>query len=533
MRIHKISQYALLIASSWGFMGTGLAADAAPAPEPTQEASFDLLELRVKGNTLLEKTQLERAVYPYLGLKKTIATVEEARKNLEKVYQDAGFQTVAVDIPEQDVKNGVVYLQVVEGKVSRLRVKDSRYFSLDKIKAGVPELAEGKVPNMPKMQAQIAALGQESADRKITPIMRAGDTPGTLEVDLKVKDNLPLHGRLELNGRNVATTSLTRLAASMHYDNLWQKMHSVSLMYQVAPEVSEEVDVWAATYMLPLPQTDAKLALYTVHSSSDARVANVGDTTVLGIGEIYGARFVKPLPVLDRYSHSLTLGVDYKDFLQDTSGGIENQSPVSYLPFMVRYGSAYSTKNSLASFELGINFSVRGLGNDAAEFSKRRPGSQTDYAVLLGNADFSHNLPFGMEVYSRFTGQLADSPLINNEQMSLGGMESVRGYFETQALADDGMVASLELRSPHLLPGSMDVVDKLQAIAFVDGGLGWIQNPLADEPERNDLASAGLGLRFKVWQYFEGVLDLGFPLLKLDQVEAGDPKLHFLIASEF
>jgi hemolysin activation/secretion protein len=66
------------------------------------------------------------------------------------------------------------------------------------------------------MQKQLADLSGQSADRKIQPILRAGETPGTLEVDLKVKDELPLHGRLELNGRNTYNTSLLRLVSSLH-----------------------------------------------------------------------------------------------------------------------------------------------------------------------------------------------------------------------------------------------------------------------------------------------------------------------------
>ncbi|HBA64853.1 MAG TPA: peptidase S9, partial [Methylococcaceae bacterium] len=91
---------------------------------------FDLWELRVKGNTLLERKEIERTVYPFLGEDKNIDTVEKARAALEEVYQKQGFQTVSVDIPEQDVVGGVVYLEVTEGRVARLRVTDSRYFSL-------------------------------------------------------------------------------------------------------------------------------------------------------------------------------------------------------------------------------------------------------------------------------------------------------------------------------------------------------------------------------------------------------------------
>ena len=133
-----------------------------PPVAPQQPSTFDLFELRVKGSTKIDKKQLERTLYPFLGPKKNLETVDLARVALEDLYKAQGYQIVTVDIPEQDVKNGVVYLQVVEGKVSRLKVKDARYFSMGAIKAAVPELAEGNVPHFPTMQKQLAALTAES-----------------------------------------------------------------------------------------------------------------------------------------------------------------------------------------------------------------------------------------------------------------------------------------------------------------------------------------------------------------------------------
>jgi len=509
----------------------------AEEPQQAADTNFDLFELRVKGNTLLERTLLERTVYPFLGTKKNIDTVEKARSALEDIYRSKGYQTVVVDIPEQDVKNGVVYLQVVEGKVSRLRVKDSRYFSLGSIKEGVPELAEGNVPNFPVMQKQLAELSSQSPDRKVTPVLRAGEQPGTLEADLKVKDSLPLHGRIELNGRNTASTSRLRLVSSLHYDNLWQKLHSASLMYQVSPENQKEVDVWAGTYTMPVPGTNAKLAFYAVNSSSDA-VAS-GSVSVIGLGEIYGARLVKPLATLDNYSHSLIAGADYKNFSENLKipGGDNTLStvvtPIDYIPFILQYNSSLRNKASLASFNVGVNFAVRGLGNEPGEFENKRFNARPNYAYITAGSNFTHDLPMGMEFASRLTGQLSDSPLISNEQFSLGGMQSVRGYFETDALSDDGFTGSLELRSQRLVPLSLDYINKLQAIAFIDGGHGWVQQALPGNPTSFALASTGMGMRFQIWKYYSGVLDLGFPLLDLNTIKSGDPKLHFSIATEF
>lgn len=514
-----------------------VAGEQQPQTAAQPQANFDLMELRVKGNTLLDKKQLERTVYPYLGPKKSIDNVEAARSALEDLYRNKGYQTVAVDIPEQDVKNGVVYLQVVEGKISRLQVKDSRYFSMGKIKAAVPELAEGNVPNLPKMQKQLADLAAESQDRQVVPILRAGETPGTLEVDLKVKDELPLHGRLELNGRNTSSTSRLRLVSSLHYDNLWQAMHSASLMYQVSPENSQEVDVWAGTYALPIPFLDdgTRLAFYGVSSSSSAQVASAGSLSVIGIGNIYGARLVKPLTPMSNYFHNATLGVDYKDFKEDLNlqGSDTLKTPISYLPFMAQYSGTVRGKESMTTFDLSTHFSIRGLGNNQAEFENKRYKAQANYVYLTGNAKHEHDLPLGMEVVSRVSGQVSDTPLISNEQFSLGGAQSVRGYFETQSLSDNGVFGSLELYSPHLGLSDWDYVNKLKLLAFLDVGKGWVKNALPGNSTGDFLSSGGVGLHFQLWKLLNADLDVGIPFTALAPVKSGEPRVHFNIATEF
>src|SRR4051812_30637357 len=67
---------------------------AAPAEKPT----FDVLEYRVLGNSVLSARDVETAVYEYLGPGKTLDDVELARQSLENAYRAAGRGTVFVDI---------------------------------------------------------------------------------------------------------------------------------------------------------------------------------------------------------------------------------------------------------------------------------------------------------------------------------------------------------------------------------------------------------------------------------------------------
>ena len=537
IKAKKYSKYFTFVVWCLSSSIFGLNADVGNVQETQKKSAstFDLMELRVKGNTKLNKKEMERTLYPFLGPNKDLESVDLARTALEELYKTQGYQTVSVDIPEQDVKNGIVYLQVVEGKISRLQVKDSRYFSMGKIKETVPELAEGNVPHFPTMQKQLAALGSQSPDRKVQPVLRAGDTPGTLEVDLKVQDELPFHGRVELNGRNAQGTERMRLVSTMHYDNLWQSMHSASLMYMVSPQDSSEVQVWSGTYAMPLFNTDMRLALYGVNSSSN--VAYAGSQAIVGAGSIFGARLVKPFAAINNYSHSATFGIDYKDFKENInplgSSGYAIQTPITYLPFLTQYSGSVRRESSFTSFDVALHFSVRDLGNSQAQFENKRYKASASYFYLTGDLKHQHDLPLGMELKSHFSGQVADSPLISNEQYSMGGALNVRGYFETQALADSGAFSSFELYSPNLSHLDSEYFNNFKLFTFIDAANGWIQSPLGGQKSQYHLAGTGGGFNFYIKKYLLAALDVGFPLITLGPVKTGDPRVDFNIATEF
>ncbi len=175
---------------------TGSATDQAAAPV----TRFNIDEIRVEGNTLLPQAEIEDAIYGFVGPGKTAEDIERARATLDALYAKRGYPTVSAEIPRQRVSDGVIVLKITERKVGRLRVTGSRYVSLDRIKEGAPFLAEGTVPDINRVERDLQTLNQMPA-RTVTPVLRAGLTPGTVDVDLEVTDQLPAHGSLELNNR--------------------------------------------------------------------------------------------------------------------------------------------------------------------------------------------------------------------------------------------------------------------------------------------------------------------------------------------
>ena len=105
-------------------MGAGLLSCLLAVEVVADEAQrrVEINEYVVRGNSVLDARAIEEAVYPYLGPDKTLADLEGARETLQKSYQARGYQSVFVELPEQKVEGGVVYLQVSETKVGRVRV---------------------------------------------------------------------------------------------------------------------------------------------------------------------------------------------------------------------------------------------------------------------------------------------------------------------------------------------------------------------------------------------------------------------------
>ena len=526
---------AFLLACSPLACGVESASGKPPLPDPSQPGpagqSFDVLEYEVEGNSVLTNLQIEKAVYPYLGYAKTIKDVEAARAALEKVYRERGFLTVFVDIPEQQVEAGVVVLRVTEGRVAKLAVTGNRYYSRGAIRAQVPELSPGQVPNFTEVQQQVAQLNR-NANRQVTPVLRAGEAPGTVDIELKVDDKAPWHAEVELNNNQSPNTPPLRLQGSFRYDNLWQKEHSVSLLYQTAPQDPQDLSVFSGSYLLPMWGSNV-LALYALHSNS--QVAAVGGINVVGTGTIAGARAVFPLPAREGLFQSVTLGIDYKNLNEAVlqgSGTVE--TPITYVPVTAQYRANWSGKTASMETQFSLNAAPRGLfGNSDEEFEQKRFNARASYVYLRAGWKTQLLLGRGFQLLTRLEGQLSNQPLVSSEQFCLGGVNSVRGYLECEALGDNGLFGSVEVARTLSLPHSLSYIQGLTLFAFVDAGDVAIIDPLPSQTDHFTQASIGLGLRFSAFRHLDGDFDVAFPLEDSVDSKAWNPRVLFRLAYGF
>jgi hemolysin activation/secretion protein len=100
-------------------------------------------------------------------------------------------------------------------------------------------------------------------------------------------------------------------------------------------------------------------------------------------------------------------------------------------------------------------------------------------------------------------------------------MYTVRGYLEREALGDNGVSGTLELRTP--LTGGLlrfsrakagGALDRMQFLVFADAGYVEREDALPNEEGPVTLFSAGAGLRWSIAERAQIRFDVGVPIVE-------------------
>lgn len=497
------------------------AASASSAP-----SRFQVNEYLVRGNTLLQPVDIEASVEPYLGPGRSMNDVHAARDALQKLYQSKGYQSVVIEIPPQQVKGGVILLQVVENSIGRVRVEGATYHSPQAIRDAVPSLAQGTVPNFNDVQRQLTDLNRQPG-RQVVPLLSPGSLPQTMDVTLKVDDTDPLHASVEVNNDHSVGTPDLRTIATVSYNNLWQMGHTLSATYIVAPQDRQATEVYALSYLAPL-NSDWSLLGSAYKSNSNANT--LGGTTVLGKGNAVSLQATKQLPTLGNYTQLASIGISRKHFDQNIMlGGQTLEAPLTYYPLSASYTGQRVSDKSTTSFTLTGNFGWRGLGSSNQAFDTQRYNARDNFVDLHFDINYAHSFAGGFAFATRGSAQATDTPLVSSEQFAAGGLGSVRGYLSAEDTADNGVLTSVELRTPSIHSWLGSFADDWRFHVFVDGARLWLIDPLAGQRGRFVLLSTGIGTQFTVFHNLSGDLEYAYPLHAGMQTKAHDGHLLFSV----
>ncbi len=540
--------------------------EGAAAGDRTQDG-FTVHRYVVEGNTILAEDIIDKILAPYRRSGLQFADLEKARLQLEKTYHQAGYPTVLVVLPEQTIEDGMVRLNVVEGRLLNIHVTGNHYFDRYNILGKLPSLRPGALLYEPKFIKELDAVNA-NPDLKVAPVLKLGEEPGTVDLELKVKERMPVHARVEADNKGPITTPRNRLIAEIQHTNVFGGDEILTVNTIQTPTDWGAVQNYGASFVLPIIWPNHLLSIYASKALSTSVLAGGslsvggGDVTFAGNATIAGIRYMFPIAQGGWGTHQLSVGVDYKRLERTTGqfpeplGTLTLLSPIQYTPASITYIGFLPDGLGLTRLSLSARGYVAGLipggrkedftgdPNDFNNPGQNRAGSTGTFAVLQGGLDRAQELPYGFTVALHADGQWGSQPLIPAEQYFAGGMDTVRGYDNFEVIGDHAVRGRAELITPEFLTipidriwqrrRSSDYTLRLRLAAFYDAAQLWVEQPQPGQTPSFRLEGTGVGLRMKLPKDVgELKVDQGWALKETPTTRRGDTFVHFSVGVGF
>lgn len=564
-----------IIAAAWlapVVVTISLPAQAAAAPPPAPQASAppelrrlfvgpsgDIVpegasDIQLAPGLPIDHEALQHALNSLLGQPIGRALQAEIRRVITGQYVTAGRPFIDIVFPPQDITDGSVHVQVTEYRVGRVSVSGNHWYSDSQIDRAAG-LRAGETIDMTRLNARLAGFGA-SPFVKVTPEFAPGAAPGTTDVRLLVVDRLPVQVSAAYRNNGAAATGWDRYDLGARWGDVFHTGASLGYTLSSSSDfftgrpgselvgdgkpprfLSQQVN-----FILPLDGGD-QLSL----SGADTRQSPAlgPDLGSLGVTTQFTADYTRPvvggpLSRLGGEDEEIGVSADYKRTNNNLSfGGLQVQRGFTVIgQVSLRAGAAFPHRLGRLQVSNVLTASPGGLTRDNSDRAFQpsgtaqsgTPGAHARYAYDRLTFTNLTPLPNAFGLVLRATLQAASGTLLASEQLSIAGMDAVRGYQEFGVAGSQGVIGTAELRTPSFRPslwfGGTDLSDQAQLRVFADAGRAWNPTGSQTAPAAQGTASLGVGGTLAVADALTVRIDQGWQLIRTTRQGAKGAFLH-------
>lgn len=460
----------------------------------------------------------------YAGWEMTLAELKACAAAITSYYRKGGFALTFAYVPAQDIKEGIVELQVVAGRIDKVLLEGNGYYTSDFILNHVGRLQRGHAMRLDDLERSLYTLN-DYPGLSVRATLRQGDTPGATDLYLTAEDRFPVMFMVDYDNYGSENVGRHRVGMEAGAHNLWEEGHSLSIRGVSSLDSSDgELLFGRATYVLPLNSTGGQIVAYGSMYDYEAK----GPLTSLqptGSGEVYGWLMSQPFQRGHEFSLTTEIGMEVKNLEQQLLGFTTGEDHLRILVAAVRlewtdpWWGRWVANGTLRQ---GLGEFMNGMGDDDPDAS--RLNADGDFTKLSLTVYRLQKIWEHLHLVGKIHTQWAQEPLVVSEQIAIGGHDSVRGYPSFEFMGDRGYAATAEARfTVPWMEGVADpfnpkrtLKDVLQVAAFMDIGEGMREEPAFGERERRVLSGAGVGFRLNYLEKASVRFDMAWPMTDHD-----------------
>lgn len=486
-----------------------------PSPPPANiTETVTVKNFEFINNTAFSDAQLSELVKNFLNQKLTFADLIRVEEIITNYYVSQGYiNSGAVIEAGQSLspENAIVKITIIEGGIEEIKITGTRRLNPNYIRSRIG-LAVQTPLNQNRLLEALQLLQLDPQIESISTRLSPGIRPdlSLLEIEVTEADTFNVN-IFANNGRNPSVGSFRR-GVFLEQKNLFGIGDDFNVTYNNT-DGSNAVD---ASYTIPVSPHNTTIRLAGGYSSSEVIDRLFDDIDITGNYNYYELSVRHPLiqSATEEFALGLTLSrQESTNFLDGErfplSLGADDDGEVKISA--IRFFQDYVKRNPNEVIAVNSQFS---FGVDAFDTTINEAGiPDNSFFSWRTQGQYVRLLAEDTLFIVRSNLQLATEPLLALEQISIGGLGSVRGYRQDLLLTDNGFFLSVEARFPILKVTNIDGL--LQITPFIDSGVGW-NNGDFPNPNPNTIVGAGVGLLWQMGDNFTARFDWGIPLVNVD-----------------
>jgi hemolysin activation/secretion protein len=477
---------------------------------PDLPGTIRVKRFQIIGSTVFTQADFDRITQAYLNRDISIAELFEIRSKITELYLSKGYVTSGAIVPPQTIgkADGVVEIQVIEGRVDSIEVKGNSRLNAEYVRSRIARYT-GKPLNQQQLLTGLQLLRLNPLINNVRAELAAGLQPGSSILTVEIGEAPIWYSQISVDNHRSPSAGTDRRQVQVRNSNVFGWGDSASVGY-TNTNGSNGIDL---NYQTPLNPQNTRLSFSYGSSSSNVIEVPFNTLDIQSKSNYYEASIQHPIIQTPTQELEVGLIISNRQSQAQLLDNIPFPSPGADLNGQTRLSAvrlvqSYTQRNDREVFAARSQFSM-GVDAFGATINSQAPDSR--FFAWRGQAQYVKLLAPDSILLVRGDVQVADRAMLPLEQFGLGGVDSVRGYRQDALLADSGVFASTEARFP-IARFAKD--STLQITPFVDFGTVW--NNSSEKLARTTLLSTGLGLRYQFSDRLTAKVEWGIPLISLE-----------------
>ncbi len=493
-----------------------------------EQHRFKLKNIVLTGNTRVKNNELAAYIKTYTDKEITLDELTKLTNTITNVYRIKGYITSLAYIPNQEINDGILNINVIEGKVGSINIHGNKWTRSSYIKNKLLKknrLKENSILNVSSLRKSLRDINEKNYLKGQVSLQK-GEKQKTTDIIININESIPLELNASWNNTGRELVGIQKANINLRNSNL------TGFGDSVAGGVSFAKGTFGvnSNYSFPVgpfgTSVNAGYYFSNVNLGGEYKIYNIN-----GKSHIFRTGLTQPV----YKSETLDISTDLNfDFLHSDMNIQKTISMHKYDLRVLRFGL-----NS-------IKESKSGRWISRSEVSTGLPllGGTSGSAYGIGSSKFvkfdTHliriqALPHNCRGIFKVSGQYSPNALLAPEQIQIGGMHTVRGHNESLILGDVGYNISMEILTP--IPHLPDIKwlrlkNKVYLAGFYDQGLAHQIHKGRSINSSEFLQGAGIGLRCYLSKFLSANIDFGFPVGRKKYDRQDQFKIHFGLSSD-